>query len=179
MTSHSLFAGLIATILVGCSQPAGQTGARATTPIAATATATATATSLDALYELGDQLARTICSGTPPSTEEVANPHVSGQTDRIDTRECATGSSTLYHGATTSNPEGFAIALSIRQADAGLPKVIDVGRPIEPAITALGVPTESSADRVIYGLGEERIDTLTLHHAAGRIVSVSWSWQID
>lgn len=48
------------------------------------------------LAELGVRLAGTLCPGPPTQVESVQNLHNSGQTDRLETRQCAAGTSTLY-----------------------------------------------------------------------------------
>lgn len=124
------------------------------------------------LHELGDHLARSVCPGPPAKVEPVPNQHVPGQTDRLETRQCAGASSTLYVGSAASDPEGLAVAVEIRAAGLGLPAYLEIGQPIEKAARALGPPQSQTPGSVTYGLGLEGSDTLTVHHLSGRISSV-------
>jgi len=128
---------------------------------------------------LGERLARTICSGSPAKVESVRNWHIPGQTDRLETRQCAAGTSTLYRGQTTSNPDGLAIAVEIVTSGAGLPPYLEIGQPIQRALQRLGVPQEQTPGSATYGLSLESADTITLHQSAGRITSVQWAWMVD
>jgi len=132
----------------------------------------------ESLYELGDRLARTICAGAPAEIEPVPNVHVDGQTDRLETRRCPAGSSTLYIGRSTSDPAGLAVAVEIRAPGAGLPPQLEIDQPIERAVRWLGVPQEQADGSATYGLGEG-IDTVTIRHMSGRITSVQWTWLVD
>lgn len=131
------------------------------------------------LGELGDRLARTLCPGPPTQVESVPNRHIPGQTDRLETRRCAAGNSTLYIGHTTSNPNGLAVAVEIVKTGAGLPSHLEIGQPMERALQILGAPQEQTPGSATYGLSLESVDTITLRQSAGRITSVQWAWMVD
>ncbi|GAA4861112.1 hypothetical protein GCM10023332_11430 [Luteimonas vadosa] len=147
--------------------------------VAIAACSTASDTRLESLDELGDRLARTICSRAPVKVESVPNPHVEGQIDRLETRQCASGSSTLYIGETTSDPNGLAVAVNILAEGSGLPPLLEIGHPIEHVMQSHGPPQEQAPGSVTYGLGIEGIDTITIRHEAGRITSIQWAWLVD
>lgn len=131
------------------------------------------------LEALGERLARSICPGAPTKVEPVPNRHVPGQVDRLETRECATGSSTLYLGNTTSDPNGLALALEIRAQGMELPSHLEIGQSIGKTRRVLGPPQEQTSGSVTYGLGLEGINTITIRHAAGKVSSVQWAWVVD
>lgn len=128
---------------------------------------------------LGEGLARTLCPGPPTAVESVANRHVSGQTDRIETRECVAGRATLYRGATTSDPDGLALAVEVRERGAGLPAYVEIGHPLRSPRRVLGAPQARTTSSVTYALDEEGNGTLTIRHAEGRVASVQWTWLVD
>lgn len=131
------------------------------------------------LGELGRSLARSLCPGTPARVESVRNLHVPGQIDRLETRRCEAGASTLYVGETTSDPEGLALAVEVMAPASGLPPHLEIGQPIQRALQVLGPPREQNTDSATYGLSIEGNDLITLRHSAGRIVSVQWAWVVD
>lgn len=131
------------------------------------------------LAELGVRLAGTLCPGPPTQVESVQNLHISGQTDRLETRQCAAGTSTLYVGQTTSKPDGLAVAVEIVTSGKGLPSYLEIGQPIQRAVQALGAPQEQTPGSVTYGLSLEGTATMTLRQSGGRITSVQWAWMVD
>lgn len=128
---------------------------------------------------LGVRVARTVCPGAPTAVERVRNRHVPGQTDRLETRLCAAGRSTWYRGATTSDPDGLALAVEVRSPGAGLPPYLEIGAPIRAVRRALGVPQARTASSLTYALGMEGNGTVTIRRARGRVASVQWAWTID
>ena len=128
---------------------------------------------------LGERLARTVCAGSPTAVELVPNRHVEGQTDRLETRECAAGRSTLYRGATTSDPDGLAVTVEVRERGAGLPPYLEIAAPVRRLGVVLGAPQERSASSITYALGVEGNDTVTIRHVDGRVASVQWAWLVD
>lgn len=131
------------------------------------------------LAALGERIARTICPGPATRVEPVPNRHTPGQLDRLETRDCATGSATLYLGGTTSNPAGLAVAASVKVPLVDLPTPVQIGQPIRGAIRVLGRPRSADAGAVTYSLDMESQDTFTLYVANGRITSVQWAWWVD
>lgn len=141
--------------------------------------ATNSKVALEPLDQLGDQLARTLCATSAPNIEPVPNRHVDGQIDRLETRRCSAGRSTLYRGATTSDPDGLPVAVEVVARGIGLPSYLEIGEPIGGALTALGVPHENGPSSVTYSLSMEGTGTATIQHAGGRIASVRWVWDLD
>lgn len=132
-----------------------------------------------ALHELGERLAHSLCAGLPAEVEPVPNRHVPGQVDRLETRDCTAGSSTLYVGQTTSDPRGIAVTVEVRAAGAGLPSHLEIGQPVEKAVRVLGPPRSRTSGTVTYGLGPRERDSVTIHYSAGSIASVQWEWMVD
>lgn len=133
----------------------------------------------DSLYKLGDRLARTVCAESAPSIQPVKNLHVEGQIDQLETRRCTSGSSTLYKGKTTSNPEGLPVAVEILAPQSGLPAHLEIGQPVDQAVKVLGAPQEQTQKSLTYGLGMQGRAMLTLNHQSGLINSVRWTWAMD
>jgi hypothetical protein len=131
------------------------------------------------LSTLGDHIARTICPGPPKDVERVANRYTPGQVDRLETRECAEGSSTMYVVQTASNPIELAVAASVNAPFAGLPSYLEIGQPIQPALAILGEFQSSAAGSVTYDLGMDGTDTITLLFTKGHITSIQWTWYLD
>ena len=131
------------------------------------------------LEALGARLARSVCPGEPTRVEPVPNRHIPGQIDRLETRQCAAGSSTFYVGKTTSDPAGLALAVEVRAAGAGLPPHLEIGQPIGKALQVLGAPQDQTSESVTYGLGVEGTSTVTIRQAAGKVASVQWAWDVD
>lgn len=133
----------------------------------------------ESLYALGDRLARTVCAEASPEIQPVANLHVPGQTDQLETRRCSEGSSTLYKGKTTSNPAGLAVAVEVLAPRSGLPAHLEIGQPIKRAIELQGQPQEQAEGAVTYGLGIGGTGTVTIAHESDRITAVRWALFVD
>jgi len=111
--------------------------------------------------------------------ESARNRHIPGQIDRLETRQCAAGTSTFYMGQTTSNPNGLAIAVQIVTSGKGLPPHLEIGQPFQRALHIPGAPQEQSPGSATNGLSLEGNDSITLRQSAGRITSVQWAWMVD
>lgn len=133
----------------------------------------------DSLYKLGDRLARTVCAESAPAIQPVKNLHVEGQIDQLETRRCTSGSSTLYKGKTTSNPEGLPVAVEILAPQSGLPAHLEIGQPVDQAVKLLGAPQEQTQKSLTYDLGMQGRAMLTLNHQSGLINSVRWAWAME
>ena len=131
------------------------------------------------LDDLGRDLARKICLGPPNAVQRVKNAHVTDQIDRLETRECAAGSSTLYVSSEAAEPKVLAVAVEVRAKSAGLPPHLQVGAPIADALRELGEPNSLSPESAVYGLAFDSTDTVTLRAAGGRISSLHWVWALD
>ena len=141
--------------------------------------ATAPVSAPETLGEIGNRVARKLCSVSVVTVKPVPNQHIDGQMDRLETRQCPIGSSTFYRGATTSDPDGLPLTVELVAKGVGLPPHLEIGEPIGPAMRALGTPQEQDLGSFTYGLSVEGSDTATIHHAAGRITSVRWVWVVD
>ena len=131
------------------------------------------------LDDLGRELARTICLGPPKAVQRVKNPHMPRQLDRLETRECAAGSSTLYVASEAAEPKVLAVAVEVRAKSAGLPPHLQIGEPIADALRALGEPQSRSPESAVYSLAFDSTDTVTLRATDGRISSLQWAWVLD
>jgi hypothetical protein len=131
------------------------------------------------LYELGEALARLICPGPPTRIDRVANTHVPGYIDRIETRECPQGISAIYIGEPASDPTGLVMSVEVIAPSAGLPRHLEIGQHVRSAIRALGSPQSRTQDTITYPLDPESDSSMTISHQDGRIISVRWSWAID
>jgi hypothetical protein len=131
------------------------------------------------LSAVGERIAQVICPGPPTGVEPVENQHISGQVDRLETRECSDGSSTIYVGRTTSDPSGLEVAASVRTHRSELPSHLQIGQSAKRAIAILGQPASVSRDSATYELGEEGLDTATIHFTDDRITSIEWSWSLE
>ncbi|TCZ80370.1 hypothetical protein [Lysobacter sp. N42] len=133
----------------------------------------------ESLAATGDRLARTLCASAAPQIEHVPNKHVDGQMDQVETRRCEAGTSTIYRGATTSDPNGLPIFVQVNVQGAGLPPYLEIGQPVERVTQFLGKPQETGPGTITYGLSMEGIDTATILHAGGQVTSVRWEWVVD
>jgi hypothetical protein len=131
------------------------------------------------LAAIGDRIARDLCARSAPEVEHVPNKHVDGQMDRMETRRCKAGTSTIYRGATTSDPRGLPVFAQVNMPGAGLPPYLEVGQSVDRAVEALGEPQETKPGSLTFGLSVEGIDTATIQHSGGRITSVRWEWVVD
>lgn len=131
------------------------------------------------LADLGERLAHTICPGPPTEVEPVRNQHEPSQMDRLETRRCSAGTSTIYTGRTTSRTDGLPVFLEVRAAAIGLPVHLQIGQPFERAARYLGEPLEERDGSAIYALSWDSDSTVTVHHAAGKVMSLQWSWVED
>lgn len=143
------------------------------------ACSTAVESRSDALGKLGERLVRTLCPGPPSEVQPVRNRHLDGQMDRLETRQCSAGSSTLYIGQTTSKPHGLAVMVEVVTAGTGLPPYLEIGQPVQRALQTLGAPQHQAAGSATYDLSLEGNDAITVRHSAGRITSVQWEWVVD
>ena len=131
------------------------------------------------LEHLGNRLARTTCADAAVEIETVANRHIEGQKDQLETRRCTEGLSTTYVGQTTSDPDGLPLTVEIVAPGAGLPPYLEIGEPVQRATHMLGAPAEQARGSLTYGLGIEGINTVVIRHSEGRITSVQWCWVVD
>ena len=133
----------------------------------------------NSLYELGERLSRSVCSTSEVQLTAVENRHEAGRIDHIELRSCPEGSSEIYVGASSSNPQGLAMSVEIKAPRAGLPKYLEIGVPVKSAAEALGPPETQSSDALSYSVSEESPSDLTISVKSGRITSVKWSFYID
>ena len=145
--------------LVGCS----------TAPSAPT-------TQLDAL---GRQLARTLCPASSSTFAPVANLHVPGQVDQIETRKCSNGTASRYIGQSTSERSGLALRVEVVASGTGLPTYLEIGQPVARALAMLGPPEFRSHGVLNYYLDDDGPGSITINIRNDRITSVDWVWDID
>ena len=133
----------------------------------------------NSLYELGEHLSRSVCSTSEVQLSTVENKHDAGQIDHIELRSCPEGSSEIYVGASSSNPQGLAMSVEIKAPRAGLPQYLEIGAPVSGAEEALGPPESQSSDALSYSVSQESPSDLTISVKSGRITSVKWCFYID
>jgi hypothetical protein len=131
------------------------------------------------LHELGEALARSICPGPPTRVTHVANTHDPEYIDRIETRVCPQGTSEIYIGELASDPTGLMMSVEVVAPSAGLPRHLEIGRPVGGSVRTLGPPKSWTEDTITYPLSPDSDSAMTISHEDGRITSVRWSWAID
>ena len=141
--------------------------------------ATTPAADATRLYELGQQLTHSVCPGPPARVVSVPNKHVPGYIDRIEVRTCSNGSSELYVGELTTNPQGLAMSVEIVAPNAGLPHWLEIGQPLSRVLRMLGEPQERDAKSIKYLITSDSDDSIVIFAETGKIASVRWSWAVD
>lgn len=131
------------------------------------------------LYELGERLARSVCPGPPTQSTAIANRHVTGKIDQIETRICSSGVSEIYVGETASDPNGLALSVEIIAPGVGLPPSLEIGRPLGTAIRLLGPPELLESESATYSLSTESDSSLTIKANADKIISVLWLFYVE